>query len=272
MAELVPLPLDLLGKRALLEYEREGKIFDLPKAKFFRGDPALDTSVRFHGRRAATPVGPAAGPHDQLAQNIVLAWLAGARIIELKTVQVLDELQIPRPCIDATNVGYNIEWSQELKLEASLREYVGAAMLIEILKAAGIPGEGTPADKLETLFDMSVGYGLEGLRSPRVSGWIEAMKDATRVVVELRSTLTGPLAKYRDLQFPTRISDAVTLSTFHGCPADEIEGIASYLLADLGVDVCIKLNPTLLGKPEVDHLLHDVMGYHDIQTSREAFV
>ena len=271
MAELVPLPLDLLGKRALLEYEREGKIFDLPKAKFFRGDPALDTSVRFHGRRAATPVGPAAGPHDQLAQNIVLAWLAGARIIELKTVQVLDELQIPRPCIDATNVGYNIEWSQELKLEASLREYVGAAMLIEILKAAGIPGEGTPADKLETLFDMSVGYGLEGIRSPRVTGWIEAMKDATRVVDELRATLTGPLAKYRDLQFPTRISDAVTLSTFHGCPADEIEGIASYLLADLGVDVCIKLNPTLLGRPEVDHLLHDVMGYHDIQTSREAF-
>jgi len=271
VAELVPLPLDLLGKRALLEYEREGKIFDLPKAKFFRGDPALDTSVRFHGRRAATPVGPAAGPHDQLAQNIVLSWLAGARIIELKTVQVLDELKVPRPCIDATNVCYNVEWSQELKLEASLREYVGAAMLIEILKAAGIPGEGMPADKLETLFDMSVGYGLEGIRSERVTGWISSMKDATRVVNELRARLTGPLARYRDLPFPTRISDAITLSTFHGCPAGEIEAIATYLLTELEVDVCIKLNPTLLGKPEVDHLLHDVMGYHDIQTSHDAF-
>ncbi len=270
MAELVPLPLDLLAKRALLEYERQGQIFDLPRAKFFRGDPALDTSVRFHGRRAATPVGPAAGPHDQLAQNIVLAWLAGARIIELKTVQVLDELKIPRPCIDAANVGYNVEWSQELKLEASLREYVGAAMLIEILTAAGIP-EGVSAAQRDTLFDMSVGYGLEGIRSERVSGWIRSMKDATRVVDELRTRLTGPLARYRDLPFPTRISDAVTLSTFHGCPADEIEAIASFLLADLDVDVCIKLNPTLLGRPEVDHLLHDVMGYRDIQTSQEAF-
>ncbi|HTT68648.1 MAG TPA: 4Fe-4S dicluster domain-containing protein, partial [Gemmatimonadales bacterium] len=271
MAELVPLPFDLLAKRALLEHEREGKIFDLPRAKFFRGDPALDTSVRFHGRRAATPVGPAAGPHDQLVQNVVLAWLAGARIIELKTVQVLDELTIPRPCIDATNVGYNVEWSQELKLEASLREYVGAAMLIEILKAAGVPGEGTPPAKLETLFDMSVGYGLEGIRSERVSGWIRAMKDAAPIVDELRARLTGPLATYRSLPFPARISDAVTLSTFHGCPAEEIEAIASYLLADLDVDVCIKLNPTLLGRAEVDHLLHDVMGYHDVQTTAEAF-
>ena len=266
----MPLPLGRLARRALLEYEREGKVFDLPKEKFFRGDPALDTSVTFHGRRAATPVGPAAGPHDQMVQNIVLAWLAGARIIELKTVQVLDELTIPRPCIDATNVGYNVEWSQELKLEASLKEYVGAAMLIEILKAAGIPA-GAPPAKLETLFDMSVGYGLEGIRSERVSGWIASLTDAGRIVEELRGTLRGPLAQYRDLAFPTRISDAVTLSTFHGCPAGEIEAIATYLLVDAGVDVCVKLNPTLLGKDEVDRLLHDVMGYREIQTSRDAF-
>jgi putative selenate reductase len=270
VAELVPLPFELLVRRAFLEHEREGKIFDLPASKFFRGDPALDTSVRFHGRRASTPVGPAAGPHDQLAQNIVLAWLAGARIIELKTVQILDELQIPRPCIDATNVGYNVEWSQELKLEASLREYVGAAMLIEILKASGLPGEVAPG-KQDTIFDMSVGYDLEGIRSPRVRGWIEAMKDATPVVAELRDRLAGPWARFRDLPFPTRISDSITLSTFHGCPADEIEGIVTFLLTELSVDVCVKLNPTLLGKERVDHLLHDVMGYRDIRTTAEAF-
>jgi putative selenate reductase len=200
----------------------------------------------------------------------VLAWLAGARIIELKTVQVLDELKIPRPCIDATNVGYNVEWSQELKLDASLHEYVGAAMLIEILKAARVLGDVSPA-KLETLYDMSVGYDLEGIRSEKVSGWIRAMLDATPVVEELRNHLTGPLATYRDLPFPTRISDAITLSTFHGCPAHEIEGIVTYLLTELGVDVCIKLNPTLLGRPEVDRLLHEVMGYRDIRTSQEAF-
>ena len=70
MAELVPIPLPLLLRRAFLEYSREGKIFDLPADKFFRGIPGLDLSVEFHGHRAATPLGPAAGPHGQLAQNI----------------------------------------------------------------------------------------------------------------------------------------------------------------------------------------------------------
>jgi putative selenate reductase len=265
MAELVPLSLPLLLRRAFLEYEREGKIFDLPKSKFFRGIPGIDFSVDFHGHRASTPLGPAAGPHGQLAQNIVLSWLGGSRIIELKTVQILDELKIPRPCIDIANVGYNVEWSQELKLEQSLREYVGAVMLIEILKASKLLGEDfSPGD---TVFDMSVGYNLEGIRSPRVRSWIESMKDAGTVIDELRAGLNG----YRDLPFPTRISDTISLSTFHGCPAAEIEGIVTFLLTELGCNVCIKMNPTLLGAGEVEHLLHDVMGYREIQLSPEAF-
>jgi len=268
MAELVPIPLPLLARRALLEYRREKKIFDLPESRFFRGFAGLDLSVDFHGRRAATPLGPAAGPHGQLAQNIVLSWLGGARIIELKTIQVLDELRIPRPCIDAANVGYNVEWSQELKLDQSLREYVGAAMLIEILKAEKLPGESVPA---ETVFDMSAGYNLEGIRSPRVRSWIQSMKNAGPVIEELRATLSGDLARYRDLPFPACISDTISLSTFHGCPASEIEGIAEFLLEEMGCNVCIKLNPTLLGQAEVAHLLHEVLGYREIQLHAPAF-
>src|SRR5512140_989333 len=104
MAELIPIPLNLHLHRAALEYEREGRIFHLPREKFFSGMPGLDTSVTSNGHRASTPLGPAAGPHTQLLQNIVLCWLAGSRIIELKTVQVLDELQLPRPCIDSANI------------------------------------------------------------------------------------------------------------------------------------------------------------------------
>jgi len=271
MSELVPIPLPLLLRRAFLEYQREGKIFDLPKAKFFRGLPGLDTSVRFHGHAASTPLGPAAGPHDQLVQNIVLSWLGGSRIIELKTVQILDELKIPRPCIDINNVGYNVEWSQELRLEQSLREYVGAAMFIEILKASKLLGEDFPSDWGDTIFDMSVGYDLKGISSPRVRSWMESMKDCTAIVNELRATLTGPWARYRDLPFPTRISDTLTLSTFHGCPAGEIEGIVSFLLTEMNLNVCVKLNPTLLGKSHVEHLLHDVLGYHDLLVTQEAF-
>src|SRR6266700_693155 len=139
MAELYPARIENLLKRIFYEY-KQGQIFDLPISKFYRGRSDLDTSVRFHSQKAATPVGPAAGPQDQMVQNIVLSWLAGSRIIELKTVQINDELKIPRPCIDATNVGYNVEWSQELKLEQSLSEYVTASMVLEILRAENYLG------------------------------------------------------------------------------------------------------------------------------------
>ncbi|PWU04022.1 MAG: glutamate synthase [Terriglobia bacterium] len=265
MADLVPIPLPLLLRRMFAEYQHEAKIFDLPKSKFFRGLPGLDLSVLFHGHRAATPLGPAAGPHGQLAQNIVLSWLGGSRIIELKTVQILDELKIPRPCIDAANVGYNVEWSQELKLEDSLREYVKAAMLLEVLKVSQLLGPDVPA---ATVFDMSAGYNLEGMRSGRVRAWIESMKDAAAIIDELRCGLP---ALFRDLPFPTRISDTISLSTFHGCPAGEIEGIVTFLLREMDCHVTVKLNPTLLGKPEVEHLLYEVLGYREIQLHPPAF-
>jgi len=204
-------------------------------------------------------------------QNIVLCWLAGSRIIELKTVQVLDELKIPRPCIDSANVTFNVEWSQELKLEQSLREYVSAAMFLEILKTSNLLGEDYPAGCDDTIFDMSIGYDLEGIRSPRVRAWIEGMQNATRVIDELRLTLTGRFRQYRDFPFRTHISDTITLSTFHGCPPEEIEGMVTFLLSKIGLHVCVKLNPTLLGRDEVAHLLFDVLGYREIELNDEAF-
>src|SRR5262245_12081826 len=128
MAELIPAPFAHLVRRLFRELVAEDKAFDLPARSFWRGAPGLDLSVGFHGRTASTPVGPAAGPQSQMAQNIVLAWLAGSRILELKTVQIDDRLTIPRPCIDVPNVGFNVEWSQELRLADSLREYVAGAM------------------------------------------------------------------------------------------------------------------------------------------------
>ena len=105
MVDLVPYPFSRLISRAFEELRRKQAIYDLPASKFFLGSASYDLSVRFHGRPASSPLGPAAGPHSQLAQNIVLAWLGGSRIIELKTVQILDQLEIPRPCIDMADRG-----------------------------------------------------------------------------------------------------------------------------------------------------------------------
>jgi putative selenate reductase len=271
MAELIPAPFPALLRRVFREFEAEGKIFDLPQRKFWRGDADLDTSVVFHGRRASSPVGPAAGPQDQMAQNIVLAWLAGSRILELKTVQINDRLVLPRPCIDATNVGYNVEWSQELRLEESLREYVAGSMLLDVLRQTDLLGGLIPAARAETIFDMSVGYDLAGIRSPQVRAWIESMKDASAQVDALRREIPDEFHRLRDLDYTRHLSSQITLSTFHGCPASEIEGIARFLLTEMDVHVTVKLNPTLLGREAVDGLLHDGLGYDEVRTRQEDF-
>ncbi|MCX6552184.1 MAG: glutamate synthase, partial [Acidobacteria bacterium] len=162
MAELVPVAFPVLLRRARREFDRREAIFDLPARKFYRPSPATDLSVPYAGERAANPIGPAAGPHTQLAQNIALCWLAGARIIELKTVQANDTLTLSRPCIDMATLGYNTEWSQELRLDLSVREYVKASMLIQALDAWGVLGSPGQADG--TVFDISVGYDLAGIR------------------------------------------------------------------------------------------------------------
>ncbi|MFP6684808.1 MAG: hypothetical protein VB934_08850, partial [Polyangiaceae bacterium] len=99
MSELVPMSLAALARRAIAEHRHQEAVFDLPERKWYRGDGSLDLAVDFHGERASTPLGPAAGPQSQLAQNIALSWLGGSRIIELKTVQQNDSLELPRPCI-----------------------------------------------------------------------------------------------------------------------------------------------------------------------------
>jgi putative selenate reductase len=271
MAELYPIPFAELARRMVREVEVSGSVFDLPERKWWIPDPAYDLSTVHFSRRAGTPVGPAAGPHTQLAQNIVLAWLAGSRIIELKTVQVNDQLEIPRPCIHAPNIGFNVEWSQELRVEESLREYAKAAYLIEILRSTGAFGRFPTDHGLETVFDISVGYDLEGIRSDKVTRFIRGLLSPSSLYDELRGELDWEMEEFRDLDLPDPISDCVTLSTFHGCPADQIESISRYLLEDLGLHVIVKLNPTLLGYDEVRELLHERLGYVHLELRRDAF-
>ena len=269
MAELIPHPFGALITRMFMELETEESIFDFPSKKFFTGLSGKDYSVKFHGKNSSSPFGPASGPQTQMAQNIVLSWLGGARIMELKTVQILDELEIPRPCIDMQTVGYNVEWSQELRIKQSLHEYVKGAMLIEILQASG---------KLElaenfgdVLYDMSVGYDLQGIKSDKVRQFIEGMLDAAAIVEHYREQIPDQYRQFRDLDFRTKLSDTLTLSTFHGCPPEEIEKIIDFLFREHRLNCIIKLNPTLLGKDRVHQLLNDIMGYEDVQVPDEAF-
>jgi putative selenate reductase len=67
------------------------------------------------------------------------------------------------------------------------------------------------------------------------------------------------------------LAASVTLSTFHGCPADEIERICQFLLADRELDVIVKMNPPMLGRERLDHLLHDELGYTELTVTDSAY-
>ncbi|MCX6029230.1 MAG: putative selenate reductase subunit YgfK [Chloroflexi bacterium] len=261
-------PFDLLLRRILTEYEHSQSIFGIHKSLFYtpRKDAPYATPD-FFGHVLATPIGPSAGPHTQLSQNIISAWLCGGRFIELKTVQIMDELEIPRPCIDMEDEGYNVEWSQELKLEQSAQEYVNAWAAIHVLRRL-LGWEDAP---LGTIFDMSVGYNLEGIKTPRMTRFMNQMADATAELAEIQATLKAHFPQFSDLPIPARLTNSVTLSTMHGCPPDEIERIGRYLLEERHLHTVVKMNPTLLGKERVLGILHDDLGFTEIHIPGSVF-
>ena len=170
-----------------------------------------------YGRELETPIGVAAGPHSQLAVNIIAAWLCGARYIELKTIQTLDELEVSKPCIDMQDEGYNCEWSQELKVEQSFNEYLNAWIIIHILRRElGFEGP------VGTLFNMSAGYNLEGMLNANVQWFFDKMMDCSTELSAAKNSVRRIYPEIDKIEISSCISDHITLSTMHGCPPDEI--------------------------------------------------
>lgn len=243
--QFTTIPLRQLLQIVLSQYEKTGFIFGIPSKLFFK--PKADDPFRSRrfGKLLETPVGVAAGPHTQLAQNIIAAWLTGARFIELKTIQTLDELQVSKPCIDMQDEGYNCEWSQELKIHQSFDQYLNAWIILYILKHKF--GWGNPAEP-GFIFNMSVGYNLEGILKENVQWFFRKMADASAELKEKMDSVSDIYPEIAVLNIPSKISDNITLSTMHGCPPDEIGKIGHYLITEKKLHTAIKLNPTLLGK------------------------
>ncbi len=265
---LYPLPLRSLLEWMLEDWSR-GALFGLHRALFFRPGQEDPFRMRRYGRTLETPLGVAAGPHTQLAQNMVAAWLCGARTIELKTVQTLDRIEVPRPCIDMEDEGYNCEWSQELALDQSFDEYLKAWILIHVLQRLLEHSQGEAGGGL--IFNMSLGYDLAGIRHENMQRFMERMADCSeqleRGLDEIR-----PLLRETGLPgVPHRISDSVTLSTMHGCPPGEIEAIGRYLIEERALHTAVKLNPTLLGREPLRELLNARQGFGGISVPDSTF-
>jgi putative selenate reductase len=247
------------------EFDNCKSILGIPEPIFFRPSTKEPFRIRRFGKVLDTPIGVAAGPHSQMAQNIIASWLCGARYIELKTVQTLDKIEVSKPCIDLQDEGYNCEWSQELKLKDSLDEYVNAWVLIHVLHhKLNFPG------KPGIIFNMSVGYNLDGILKANVQDFFRGMSDSGNIIRQKVEELRNFYPAIDEINIPSSLSDNITLSTMHGCPPDEIEKIGLYLLHEKKLHTVIKLNPTLLGKETLRNILNTKLGFNT-EVPDEAF-
>ncbi|MFK5856245.1 MAG: putative selenate reductase subunit YgfK [Bacteroidota bacterium] len=246
------IPLSALLKIILNQYENHGNILGIATGLFFDPEINKKISITRFGKLLESPIGVAAGPQTQLAQNIVTAWLTGARFIELKTIQTLDELEISKPCIDMQNEGYNCEWSQELKINESFEQYLDAWIIIHILRDRfGWENGSDPG----VIFNMSVGYNYEGVLKDNVQWFFNKMNDASEELKAKIESIKSVYPNVVNLNISSQLSNNITLSTMHGCPSDEIEMIGNYLITEKKLHTAIKLNPTLLGKQKLKEIL-----------------
>jgi len=242
----------------IFTYPDDDCIFGIPSNVFYKANDNKYKS-EWIGRTIDTPLGVAAGPHSQLAQNIICAWLCGARYIELKTIQTLDEINVSKPCIDMQDEGYNCEWSQELKIRQAFEEYLKAWIFIHILKKKFI---GANDRELGTLFNMSIGYDMKGITNNNVQWFIDKMHHCKQEKAEIIKELKSYNPEIEKIFIDDCISDNITLSTMHGCPPDEIEKIGYYLLESKKLNTILKLNPTLLGAEKLRNILNNQLKFN----------
>ena len=271
MSEIMrPMSIDHLMHWIMSEYEQKKSIFGIEKIVKHENGQALP----IYEEKIESPFGPAAGPNSQLAQNIVAAYVAGSRFFELKTVQVMDGADlaacINRPCIIAGDECYNCEWSTELYVPQAFAEYVKAWVACKL-----IAKEYNLGDPDAFVFNMSVGYDLEGIKSPKVDKYINDMIEAkdTEVFKECINWALEHVNEFKNVDeeyirnISSNVSNSITESTLHGCPPAEIERIATYLITEKHLNTFIKCNPTLLGyeyaRKRLDGLGFDYIAFDD---------
>ena len=264
------MPFGQLMDWVLQEKKGQDTVFGVHRP--YTADPKNDMTI--FTRNLETPVGPAAGPHTQLAQNIIASYYAGARFFELKTVQKMDGAELSacvnKPCILADDEGYNCEWSTELTVPDAMGEYIKAWFILHVIaKEFGLGAQ----DGFQ--FNISVGYDLAGIKGDKVNTFIDGMMEAKDTVIfqECRKWLLDNADKFQNFTredieaIPSNVCNSATISTLHGCPPQEIESIANYLLTEKHLNTFVKRNPTLLGydfaRKTMDEMGYDYMVFGD---------
>ena len=232
-----------LMTRILTEYRNEGSALGI--SRYHR---AMGVARPIFGGWIETPFGPASGAHTRYSQNLVAAYLTGARFFELDTVR----------CDDG-----------EAAVGAALAENVRAWFAMKLL--AREMGVGSPEG---FVFNMSLDGEATG--SERIDRYIDGMKNAAETEVWnecIDWTLENlPMFMRVKEEHVRSISPAVSRSATLAVDGDlrKKELAAEHLLREKGLHTWIKLGPEMLGAEAVRAKLQK-LGYAEAMPDEERF-
>jgi putative selenate reductase len=144
-------------------------------------------------------------------------------------------------------------------IKESFSEYLNAWIIVHILNHEFGWGK-TPC----SVFNMSVGYNMKGILNDNVQWFLDKMSDCKDELAAKKEEIRELCPGIFVIDIPTTISDNITLSTMHGCPANEIEEIAGYFLENKNLHTLVKLNPTLLGPVMLRDILNNKLKFKTI--------
>ncbi len=238
-----PLSLDHLT--AWIADELDSKRLNIrhpPRARFHAFNRR---SLPHGGFRAATGESDrgCCRPHSQLAQNICSRGCAAPDSSNSRPFRPSTTSRSPSRASTCRTKATTSSGRRSSRSGSPLREYLHAWVLIHALhRRFGFPG-----DVPGVIFNLSVGYNLEGIRQPNMQQFLDQDGGRRRRFTSCLEIVAQRFPEFADIEVPPRLSDNVTLSTMHGCPPDEIGAISDYLLRERRLHTSVKLNPTLLG-------------------------
>lgn len=246
MARLISAPFRDLVTRLYREPAAQGTLFELPRQAWYRPGPGgPDLTVDFLGARVGNPLGVAAGPRTQMAQNLLLSYVAGGRILEL---------------------------SREHGVTDALPEYVAGSMLIEVFRQQHeLTGGQLDGLAGAVVYNVRVGADLAGVRSDETRRFLDGMRAAGTVIERLRAEIPRQFGPARERGYPTRIAETVRVSLLPACSAEQIEKTAELLIAEHDFNVVVEVSPAMLGRERLEHLLCGAAGDAELRVDPEVF-
>ena len=155
---------------------------------------------------------------------------------------------VPRPCILAADEGYNQEWSTELTVQQAQDEYIKAWCALKVMSK--VYGFGDPDG---FVFNMSVGYDLDGIKGRKVNTYINNMMDAGKTdAVQGMSRSPDRALPGKEKDFIASISPRC-FPQRHGLHAPRLSAAGDrahrkrIFSTEKHLHTFVKCNPTILG-------------------------